>query len=108
MFFHPKGAPALEGKDVSRGAENSAATALLLQEQREETKAEGGDHALGSHCSRATPDTKPYLGSGWNKPFHSPSEGKGRAESMFFFCCEQQPAAQGKSSLPGTLGSSGV
>lgn len=90
MFHHPKGAPALEGKGSRRGAETSAAAALLLQEQRGKTKlAEGGDHALGSHCSRATPGTKVYLGSSWNNTFHSPPEGKGRAEGTRLFCCEQ-------------------
>lgn len=86
MFFHPKGAPALEGKGGSRRAEISAAATWLLQEQREKTKlSESGDHALGSHCSRVTPNSKPYLGGGWNKPFHSPSEGKGREKGMGFF-----------------------
>lgn len=76
-FCHPKGAPALEGKGGRRGT--SVAAALLLQEQRGKTKlVESGDHALGSHCSQATPSTKLYLGSSWNKSFHSPPGGKAR------------------------------
>lgn len=69
---------------------------------------EGYDHALGGHCSRATPNTKLYLGSSWNKPFHTLLEGEGRAEGMKLFCCEQQVAAQGKSFLPRTSGTSGI
>lgn len=107
MFCHLKGAPALQGKGGRGGAEISAAVALLLQKQREKTKLVEGACALGSHCSRATPNTKPYLGSSWNKPVHSPPEGKGRTEGTGLFCFMQQPAAHSKSSLHRTLGSSG-
>jgi len=31
-----------------------------------------GDHAPNSHCCIATPCTKPYPGSSWNKPFLQP------------------------------------
>lgn len=78
MFFHPKTVPALEGKSGMRKSEISAAAAFAAPETEWGNKLfEGGNHALGSHCSRATPSSKLYLGSSWNKPLHSPPEHKG-------------------------------
>lgn len=105
MFCHSKGAPELERKDARGGASTAA---LQLQEQRGKRKlVEGDKHSLCCHCSRSSLSTKLYFGSSWNKPFHSPSEGKGKAQGTGLFCCEKQLAAQSKS-LPRTPGTFGL
>lgn len=81
-----------------------------LQQQLCSSRNRGGKKpgdSLGCHCSRTSLSTKHYLDSSWNKPFHSPSEGKGKAQGMGLFSCEKQLAAQVKS-LPGTPGSLGL
>lgn len=98
----------LEGKDGRKGQGPLQQQLCSSRNRGGKTKlVEGDNHSLGCRCGRTSLTTKLYFGSSWIKPFHSPSEGKGKAQGIGLFCCEKQLAAQGKS-LPGTPGNFGL